>query len=138
MKTKYAPRAPDPFDASAGARLVRMGLADENGEISGAAVSVLAGVFAGLFCEDVCDCCGSQAAQELCGDFEKICENGDRGRAYLFLSLCYDRMRKPLPDPVWQLAGNPAAVAAFMKYFTEKLACLVERTDHEENKMKEA
>jgi hypothetical protein len=105
-----------------------MGLANGDGKISETAISVFAEVFSGLFYDDVCYCCGSQEIQELCGNLKEICENGDCRRAYLFLSLCHDRMRKPLPDPIWWLAGNPAAVEAFMKCFVLRLGRLVEQT----------
>jgi hypothetical protein len=85
-------------------------------------MSVFAEVFSGLFYDDAR--CSSQDVQELHGNLEEICENGDCRRAYLFLSLCHDRMRKPLPDPVWWLAGNPVAVDAFMKYFIQSFGRL--------------
>jgi hypothetical protein len=136
MRTKSAGRAADPFDASAGTRLVHMGVLTETGEISETVMNAFAEIFSGLFFDDLRECAGDpREAGKLCERLETFAESGDLRRAYLFLSLWYDRMRKPLPDPVWWLAGNPAAVGAFMKYFVPKLGRLAKRyarASHEE------
>jgi hypothetical protein len=129
MKAKSAGRASDPFDASAGTRLVHMGVMNETGEISEAVMKAFADIFSGLFFDDVCEHTGNSGeARKLCERLELLAESGDLRRAYLFLSLWYDRMRKPLPDPVWWLAGNPAAVDAFMRYFAADFGRLAKRS----------
>ena len=39
---------------------------------------------------------------------------------YLLLSIQYDCIRKPLPDPIWWLAGHTAAVREFMTSFMDR------------------
>jgi hypothetical protein len=56
---------------------------------------------------------------------------------YLYISLQYDRMRKPLPDPVWWLAGNPDAVQTFTRHFAAKLEYLAKQNAVAENNGKE-
>ena len=40
------------------------------------------------------------------------------------ISLQYDILRKPLPDPVWWLAGHIPALTQFVPGFTDYLAQL--------------
>jgi hypothetical protein len=46
-------------------------------------------------------------------------------------------MLKPLPDPVWWLAGNPRAAEMFMEGFVPKFMSLVDRGGRAENEGKE-
>jgi len=41
-------------------------------------------------------------------------KKGDHQNMYLLMSIIYDYMGKPLPDPVWWLAGDSDAISAFM------------------------
>jgi hypothetical protein len=146
METKdgsFVARAADPFDASARTRLVHMGVANETGKVSENAVKSFAAIFAGLFFDDVLDCLGDpKTAEDICESLEELnTRNGDGRRAYLFLSFLYDRMRKPLPDPVWWLAGNPEAVNMFIKHFVAGLGRLAKEpaeSQSEEYEGKEA
>jgi hypothetical protein len=126
---RFVTRAPDPFGDSAKTRLARMGVTNETGEVSETVMKTFAEIFSGLFFDDVRDRTDDpRETQKLCECLESLTESGDSRRAYLFLSLWYDRMRKPLPDPVWWLAGNPEAVGAFMKRFVPRLGRLAKRS----------
>jgi len=112
---------PDPFDASVQARLIHMDILDESGCINESAMSAMAGIFSGLFFDDLCDF--YQNTKELWSIYQifaELYEKKDHQHLYLFLSIQYDNMRKPLPDPVWFLAGNDAAVKTFMLQFMER------------------
>ena len=52
-------------------------------------------------------------------------------RIFLLLSLQYDALRKPLPDPLWWLAGHPPALEQFSLGFAAYLSQLM--TDMEKN-----
>jgi hypothetical protein len=130
MKTKnnqLIPRAPNPFDESAEARLINMGVIGIDGEISQQVISVFADVFSGLFFDDLCDFCDDPGdIAKYCGILNDLFAEGDSRRVYLVLSVLYDRMGKPLPDPVWWLAGNAAAVDTFVLHFVPGLRRLAD------------
>jgi len=119
-------RIPDPFDGSARARLSNMGLIDENDLLSESAMTVFASIFTGLFFDDLCDFFEKQ--EDLLTTYEAfaaIFRKGDYHSMYLLMSVQYDYMRKPLPDPVWWLAGDSAAVKEFMTLFIARLKQLM-------------
>lgn len=45
----------------------------------------------------------------------KECQN-----IYLLISLQYDTIRKPMPDPIWWLAGSESALSLFCLGFVER------------------
>ena len=119
-------RVPDPFDGSADARLAHMGLMDEAGNISEAAMETFTQIFSGLFYDDLCDFHDDAGrlviVYEALGELEA---KRDYQHMLLFLSLQYDYMRKPLPDPVWWLSGNSEAVERFAKGLFQRLRALL-------------
>ena len=123
---EFIMRVPDPFDGSADARLVHMGLLDRAGKISGEAMNSFVQIFSGLFYDDLCDFhddAGRLAAiHDALGELAK---KWDYQHMLLFLSLQYDYMRKPLPDPVWWLSGNSGAVGLFMEGFFQRFHALM-------------
>ena len=141
MKTqdgRFVARAPDPFGDSAKTRLVHMGVSDGEGWISQNVVRMISELFAGLFFDDVRDL-GDEPRKpaEICETLHEMLKNDDWRRAYLFISLLYDRMRKPLPDPVWWLAGNPEAVKAFTAHFAAGLKRLISQNKDADDERKE-
>ena len=119
-------RAPDPFDDSARERLIRMGLLEDNGQISYEAMDVFAAVFTGLFFDDLCDHYSDNGdILSISLTFRELYDKRDFSRMYLLLSLQYDCIRKPLPDPIWWLAGHSALVETFLTLFMERLECLM-------------
>ena len=112
---------PDPFDGSSRARLARMGLIDCSGELIISAMAVFADIFTGLFYDDLRDYHANTEYQlTLFKTFGALYKKEDYQHMYLLISIQYDYMRKPLPDPVWWLAGESAAVKAFMTLFIER------------------
>lgn len=115
-------RVPDPFDGSAEARLSHMGLLDRKGHLDKSAMQVFTCIFSGLFFDDLCDFYDDQEKlQAIFLMFQELAERRDHQRMFLLLSLQYDYLRKPLPDPVWWLSGCSEAVALFMSGFLAQL-----------------
>lgn len=113
-------RVPDPFDGSAEARLAHMGLLDQKGRVDAHSVKVFTHIFAGLFFDDLCDFYDDRDKLEVIYNaFQELAEKQDHQHMLLLLSLQYDYLRKPLPDPVWWISGNIEAVRAFMSGFLQ-------------------
>jgi hypothetical protein len=117
---------PDPFDGSARERLEHMGIVDSGGALIDSAMPVFADIFTGLFFDDLCDF--HDKADDLLTiyeAFQTLFRKKDYQHMYLLMSIQYDYIRKPLPDPVWWLAGDSAAVKAFMALFIERYQSLM-------------
>ena len=115
-------RIPDPFDGSARMRLEHMGLIDSDSVFIDGAMDIFAGIFTGLFFDDLCDFFeSSDDLHTIFEAFTALYKKGDYHSMYLLMSIQYDYMRKPLPDPVWWLAGDSAAVKGFMTLFIKRL-----------------
>jgi len=110
-------KAPDPFDGSAHVRLKHMGLLDKECRVRTQAMTAFSSIFTGLFFDDLCDYGNPGDMLTIYETFKTLSKKGDYQHMYLLLSILYDYMRKPLPDPVWWLAGNSEAVTAFMATF---------------------
>lgn len=122
-------RVPDPFDGSARTRLINMGLLDRSGEVNRESMQVFVDIFSGLFFDDLYDF--FDEAKDLFAIFKTFTElyaREDYNHMYLLISIQYDYIRKPLPDPVWWLAGNTAAVKEFMTLFMERYKRLIGST----------
>ena len=59
--------------------------------------------------------------RQVLASFDELSGRKDYKGIYLFLSLQYDQLRKPLPDPVWWLMGSPKALKIFSIGFVESL-----------------
>lgn len=119
-------RVPDPFDGSAEARLAHMGLLDQNGQIVSHSMEVFTRIFAGLFFDDLCDFYDDRdKLTAIYRAFQELAEKDDHQHMLLLLSLQYDYLRKPLPDPVWWLSGHSEAVRGFMSRFLDLLGGLM-------------
>ena len=133
MAVQIIKRRPDPFDGSSSARPSRMGLLTETGDVDEAAMQVFIHIFAASFFDDLCDTYESlEAISKITAAFCELKERNDPQRIFLLLSLQYDALRKPLPDPVWWLAGHPPALTRFSFGFAEYLSRLM--ADIEKNK----
>ncbi len=139
MTQQIAKHRPDPFDGSAPARLGRMGLLTEDGAVDEAAMRAFIRVFAGSFFDELCDEYSDrdQLAQ-ITGAFRELEERGDPKRILLLISLQYDNLRKPLPDPVWWLAGHSPALARFSLGFAAYLSRLAGDLEKKEVRPSEA
>ena len=114
-------RIPDPFDDTAKVRLAHMGLTDKSGNVRIREMIIFAGIFTGSFFDDLREFHDSvEDMVTIYETFKALHKKEDYHRMYLLMSIQYDFMRKPLPDPVWWLAGDSEAVMAFMIYFISR------------------
>ncbi len=133
MTKQMTKRRPDPVDGSAGARLCRMGILTEAGDVDETAMRFFIQIFAASFFDDLCDFYEDQEQMsQITGAFHELKERKDPQRIFLLLSLQYDALRKPLPDPVWWLAGHPPALTRFSLGFAAYLSQMA--ADMEKNK----
>ncbi len=115
-------RVPDPFDSSTNARLERMGILRPDGEVNSETMRGLIQIFAGLFCDDLCDFYSDREdLAAVMAAFSELASRKDCQNIYLLISLQYDTIRKPLPDPIWWLAGCASALSLFCLGFVERL-----------------
>ena len=70
---------------------------------------------------DGCDSYAKSTVGTVLASFDELSGRKDYKGIYLFLSLQYDQLRKPLPDPVWWLMGSPKALKIFSIGFVESL-----------------
>ena len=127
MTQQTKKKRPDPFDGSAVARLRRMGLLTEAGEVDGAAMETFTHVFAASLFDDLC--VAFEDRRELSralSAFRELAERQEPKSIFLMISLQYDTLRKPLPDPVWWLAGYVPALSRFSLGFASYLLQLAE------------
>ena len=116
-----AATTPDPFDGSARARLERVRLIDDEGQLDQTAMDAFADIFTGLFYDDQCEYYDTaEDVLTIFKTFKALYSRGSFHHMYLLMSIQYDFMRKPLPDPIWWIAGNSAAIKAFMTLFMER------------------
>lgn len=137
MPKQAAKRRPDPFDGSAHARLSRMGLLTAAGTVDEAVMQAFIHIFAASFFDDICDACEAlEQISTIMAAFRELEERKDPQRIFLLISLQYDALCKPLPDPIWWLAGHPQALAQFSLGFAAYLSQLMEdlkKEDKEEH-----
>ena len=89
--------------------------------------------FRGFFFDDLCDVYADQAQLPRIMDaFRELAESKDPQCIFLLLSLQYDGLCKPRPDPVWWLAGYPLALTRFSLGFAAYLLQMM--ADMEKNK----
>lgn len=118
---------PDPFDESTTARLERMSILHPTGEVNIETMRAFVQIFAGLFFDDLCDFYSDQeAVSAVAAAFSELSTRKDCQNIYLLISLQYDTIRKPLPDPIWWLAGCAPALSLFCLGFVERLLELME------------
>jgi len=126
-ENRPAQRVADPFDGTARARLEHMGLYDYSGQMRTNTMLVFANIFTGQFFDDLNECHGSAANMlSIYEAFRALYEKEDYQHMYLMMSVQYDYISKPLPDPVWWIAGDPDAVTAFMAHFIRRYEHLME------------
>lgn len=118
---------PDPFDSSTGARLERMGILRPDGEVNVEVMRAFVQIFGGLFFDDLCDFYSDQGeVSAVTAAFSELAARKDCQNIYLLISLQYDTIRKPLPDPIWWLAGCAPGLSLFCLGFVERLLELSE------------
>lgn len=121
---------PDPFDESTAARLERMSILHPTGEVNIETMRAFVQIFAGLFFDDLCDLYSDQGElSTVTAAFSELAARKDCQNIYLLISLQYDTIRKPLPDPIWWLAGCAPALSLFCLGFVDRLLELTENQD---------
>ena len=113
-------KVPDPFDGSAHNRLKHMGIIDDAGQVRIQVMAVFSRIFAGVFFDDLRETHGADDLMTIYGTFKAIYIKADYHHMFLLMSIQYDYMGRPLPDPVWWLAGDSGAVTAFMSMFIKE------------------
>jgi hypothetical protein len=78
-------------------------------------------IYAAQFYYNLCDSYAKSTVGTVLASFDELSGRKDYKGIYLFLSLQYDQLRKPLPDPVWWLMGSPKALKIFSIGFVESL-----------------
>ena len=119
-------RATDPFDSSARERLKYITLLGSDGSVRMMHTMIFSLIYAAVFYDDIRGFHGK--AEDMVTVFETFKALADKeayGHMYLLLSIQYDYMRKPLPDPVWWLAGESELIMAFMINFVHGLEHLM-------------
>lgn len=123
MNLYHTPMIPGPFDDSARARQIRMGLLDTAGKPDLEAVAVLARVYAGLMFDDLCETSPSlEEVYAICDRFETLRRDGDTRKMLLYICVQYDGMLRALPEPIWWIVGNAALVQPFVECFGARIA----------------
>ena len=79
------------------------------------------GIYAAQFYYNLCDSYAKSTVGTVLASFDELSGRMDYKGIYLFLSLQYDQLRKPLPDPVLWLMGSPKALKIFSIGFVESL-----------------
>jgi len=117
--TKYYKNAksPDPFDGSAHMRLRHMQIYNNANKVSIQTMTVFSSIFTGLFFDDLREIYEINDLLTIFDTFKAFHIKKEYTHMYLLMSILYDYMRKPLPDPVWWLAGDSEAITAFMIMF---------------------
>lgn len=130
MNLYHTPMMPGPFDDSAAARQIRMGLLKRDGTPDQDSIAVLSRVFAGLLFDDLCESSPDmERVYDICDRFEHLRVQGNAKQTLLFICLQYDGLLQHLPGPIWWIVGNPALVEPFCAGFVQ---CLREfRTESE-------
>ena len=115
------------FPLYTGARLERMGILRPDGEVNVEVMRAFVQIFGGLFFDDLCDFYSDQGeVSAVTAAFSELAARKDCQNIYLLISLQYDTIRKPLPDPIWWLAGCAPALSLFCLGFVERLLELSE------------
>lgn len=124
---------PNQFDNSNYARLCRMGLLGEDGEIDNAMLDTFSRVAAGQFLDDLWERLSTkEQVMAVIEAFNRLALRKEYQQMYLMLSLQYDRIRKPLPDSLWSMSEHPSLQRAFSFGFYQHLLELAARTMQEE------
>ena len=82
-----------------------MGIVKRDGEINVENMRLFTRIYAAQFYYNLCDSYAKSTVGTVLASFDELSGRKDYKGIYLFLSLQYDQLRKPLPDPVWWLMG---------------------------------
>lgn len=137
MKQHMTKRETNPFDGSACARLRRMGLITAPGQIDKTAMDAFVRIFTASLFDDLRDAYGDgEQLSNILAIFAEVGKSKNAQKIFLMISLQYDVLHKPLPDPIWWLWGCSLARVQFSWGFTEYLSELAK--DMEKTKKEDA
>lgn len=123
MNLYHTPMMPGPFDDTAQARQKRMGLIDDSGRPDQVALAAMARVYAGLMFDDLCESSPDmERVYAVCERFKSLAGAGETRKTMIFICLQYDGMLRPLPDPIWWIAGSDALLVPFVETFVHCIA----------------
>lgn len=93
-------------------------------------MQVFSRIYAGLFFDSLCDfSSGLEMVSTVCGRLLELSEDVEPRRVLLALSMQYDTMCRPLPEPVWWIAGSKALLPAFAIGFLQHLRVLLQESE---------
>ena len=121
MTAAGTPSTARPMDGPLLSRLYQMGIVKRDGEINVENRRLFTRIYAAQFYYNLCDSYAKSTVGTVLASFDELSGRKDYKGIYLFLSLQYDQLRKPLPDPVWWLMGSPKALKIFSIGFVESL-----------------
>ena len=121
MTAAGTPSTARPMDGPLLSRLYQMGIVKRDGEINVENMRLFTRIYAAQFYYNLCDSYAKSTVGTVLASFDELSGRMDYKGIYLFLSLQYDQLRKPLPDPVWWLMGSPKALKIFSIGFVESL-----------------
>ena len=122
-------RPHSPYDDTAIERLRRMGLVTAEGTPDRDAMTVLSGVFAGQFYDDLCDYYQNYTdVREMLDNLFDALERMSVEHRSLFICLQDNSMFRDLPAPIWWISGNPAFAESFADGFLARLRQLHQTT----------
>ena len=125
MNPPYQSNGASPFDDSAHARQIRMGLLNDLGVPEQDAVAVLCRVYAALFYDALCDNFSDmEQVFCFCRELEEV-QQQESDSHTVFLAICsgYDNMLIPVPEALWWISKNPDLESAFVEGFMRRLIC---------------
>lgn len=121
----YRPR--DPFDDFAAARHRRMGILTADNQADVSAMEVFSHIYSGLFFDSLCDFSGNfEAVRAVCARLLELGTEAEPRRVLLAISMQYDVMHRPLPEPVWWIAGSKPLLPPFTEGFLRHLRSLLQ------------
>ena len=123
MNPPYQSDGARPFDDSAHARQIRMGLLNDLGVPEQDAMAVLCRVYAALFYDGLCDNFSDMGSVSYyCQQLLEI-QQQESDCHTVFLAICsgYDNMLIPVPEPLFWISRNPDLESAFVEGFMRRM-----------------
>jgi len=129
MNNRQESKVYGPFDETATTNLIEMGILQSDGSSNESILTSFTVIFAGLFFIDLKQFYdNTDNIAILYNMFSALYSKKHYSHMYLLYSIQYDYFRKPLPDPVWWIAGRPELITTFMNGFLAHLGRLIEES----------
>jgi hypothetical protein len=132
MKNKlknHNDKTPGPFGNDATAHLINMGILHNDGTANESNMAAFTAIFSWLFYIDLRQFYeNTDNIAIIYNLFSALHSKRHYHHMYLLYSIQYDYFKKPLPDPVWWIAGTIELVGIFMDGFMERLEKLLDES----------